>query len=105
MFLKFKKILSIFTLAVFLLPMVAEQVHSFEHRHDKHCTNTETHYCTTEHHCTLCDFVKLTSYTYVSETQLKAGIIITAHKTDFYKSVVVTKYNTVHPLRGPPAVS
>lgn len=105
MFLKIKNILSIFTLAVFLFPMVAVQVHSFEHRHDKHCTNTETHYCTPEHHCTLCDFVQITSNTSVSETQLKAGIIITAHKTDFYKSVVVTKYNTVHPLRGPPAVS
>lgn len=105
MFLKLKKILSIFTLAVFLIPMVAEQLHSFEHRHDKHCTNTETHYCTPEHHCTLCDFVQLTSYISVSETQLEASTIITAHKTDFYKSVVVAKHYTVYPLRGPPTVS
>ena len=105
MLLKFQKILSIFTLVVFLSPMVVEQVHSFERRDDKHCTKTETHYCTPEHHCTLCNFVKLASNTPVSENQLKADIIIAAHKTGFYQSIVVTKYNTVQPLRGPPTFS
>ncbi|MBL0052918.1 MAG: hypothetical protein IPP29_16095 [Bacteroidetes bacterium] len=85
--------------------MVAEQVHAFEHRHDTHCTNTETHYCTPEHHCTLCDYVQLTSDTPVSDFQLKADLILAAYEPNFYQSVVVTKHNFIHSLRGPPTVS
>ena len=87
------------------MPLVAEQVHFFEHRNDKHCTNTETHFCTQEHHCTLCDYVQSTVDTPVSDDAIKIGVIQKVHKTDFYQIEVVTKLNFVHSLRGPPTIS
>lgn len=105
MFTRLKKILSIFVLAVLLLPMVAEQLHAFEHQEDKHCTNAETHYCTPEHHCTLCDFVQFTSLVIDYSSPLNADLILSAHQSNFYQSVVVSKHNFVYSLRGPPSVS
>jgi hypothetical protein len=105
MLLRLKKILSIFTLAVFLLPMVAEQIHAFEHRFENHCTNTETHYCTPKHHCTLCDFVKLTSDTSGTDNQIKADSVLTAHKINFYQAVSLEQPNFNYSLRGPPTAS
>lgn len=105
MLLKFKKSISFFTLLVFLLPFVAEQIHAFEHRKDKHCTNTETHYCTPEHHCSYCDFVKLTSDTPNSDNLLKADLVLTSSKNNFYQtsSFELLKFN--FSLRGPPSIS
>lgn len=105
MFKKLKNSLSIFTLLVFLLPFAAEQIHAFEHRTDKHCTNSQTHFCTPEHHCSYCDFVKLTSITPVNDNQLQADLVLTSHKINFYETVAFEQPKFSFSLRGPPSVS
>lgn len=84
--------------------MVAEQLHAFEHRNDNHCTNTETHFCTQEHHCTLCDFVQLSSETKDSSVQIKAHLTLTAQLIVFYQVVSLEQPNFNYSLRGPPAI-
>jgi hypothetical protein len=105
MFLKLKNSLSIFTLVVFLLPFVAEQIHAFEHRNDRHCTNTETHFCIPEHHCSYCDFVKLTSDTPASENLLKPDLVLTSSKINFYQTASFEQLKFNFSLRGPPSIS
>lgn len=105
MCLKLRKSLSIFILTVFLLQMIAAQVHAFGHRHDKHCTNTKTHFCTHEQHCKLCDFVLLVSDVPVAEFQLKLILFYQDPISDVQQRAIVTQYNAVYPLRGPPTVS
>jgi hypothetical protein len=105
MLVSLKKFLSIFTIVVFLSPFVIEQVHAFEHLEDKHCTDTETHYCTPEHHCKLCDFVQLTSDSHDSEIQIKAELVLTANDIYFYQAVSFEHPKFNYSLRGPPAVS
>jgi hypothetical protein len=54
---KLKNIFALFTLLVFLFPLVESEVHNFSHWSDFHCTvNNATHLHKAEHHCILCDF-------------------------------------------------
>jgi len=58
MFFRMKSYLSVFFLAVFLVPTVVKEVHSICHNQEFHCnTATGTHLHVIHHDCTLCNFV------------------------------------------------
>jgi len=55
---KLKACLSVFFLAVFLVPSIVKEVHSICHNKEFHCnTYGGTHLHITHHDCTLCNFV------------------------------------------------
>ena len=58
MLFRFRKYFSIVALFLFLFPTVTEEVHTYTHRNDFHCTvKTEKHFHQQSHHCAIGDFV------------------------------------------------
>jgi len=53
---KLKKIFAVFSLLVFLFPLVETEIHDYAHADDFHCTAATQHLHKAEHHCSLCDF-------------------------------------------------
>lgn len=53
---RLKSIFAIFTLAVFLFPLVESGIHDYKHRNDILCRATKQHLHTAQHRCILCDF-------------------------------------------------
>ena len=106
MLFQLKQFISIFSIAVFLFPLVAEEVHTFEHRNDSHCTErSTTHFHEMEHHCSMCDFVHLTSDTPFRNKQILEIEIYKVLCFNYYLLFEVAKHNCTFLLRGPPTIS
>lgn len=52
---KLKHIVALFSVLVFLFPLVETELHNFSHFNDVHCMAVNGHYHQGEHHCLLCD--------------------------------------------------
>jgi hypothetical protein len=51
-----KKYCSVFFLFLFLFPLAEKEMHALEHSSDAHCTASDIHLHSLEHHCAICDF-------------------------------------------------
>lgn len=101
-----KRFISLLTLVVFLFPLVVEEVHTYEHRHDTHCTETgETHLHELEHHCKICDFVPLLSDKPVPHQFIGCAFNFIQPVIHFYQSTALEQHKFNYSLRGPPFVS
>ncbi len=58
---KLKSIFSLFTLLVFLFPLMEKEIHALEHADDIHCSSIDKHFHELEHNCELCDFTNVIS--------------------------------------------
>ncbi|HNQ61753.1 MAG TPA: hypothetical protein PKJ62_05135 [Bacteroidia bacterium] len=99
-----KKYLSLLFLGLFLFPLISEQVHIYEHSNDERCSTKGTHYCISDHHCTLCDFVQLTSCDPKSEGDTQLIFAYSVPFVEFYQSVVLSQNSFNFSLRAPPAL-
>ena len=98
-----RKYTSLFMLMSLLFPIGEKAMHNIQHIYENHCEIKETHYCKTEHTCTICDYV-FSSPSNLPLTQnqiIVFGQVITI-------VILVIVYNTIIPqkftftLRGPP---
>lgn len=105
MLFRLRKYFSIFTLAVFLFPLVVEEVHTYGHRNDFHCTASDTHFHELEHHCTICDYIPYTSDNTFQENTFSFLEIYTTVCFNYYESVAVLNRHFNFSLRGPPTIS
>jgi hypothetical protein len=51
-----KKYISVFFLLLFLFPLAEKELHAFEHSDDIHCSESDKHFHSLEHHCSICSF-------------------------------------------------
>ena len=103
---RFKSILALFALLVFLFPQVEKEIHNFEHQAQVHCTDHNyVHYHNVEHHCKLCDYthVVISSPAAILWSIADPPIITNI----FLKSEEFVKDRSVNfqSLRAPPAFS
>jgi hypothetical protein len=100
---KVRSYISMLMLALLLFPIVEKASHDFKHLNDDHCAVKGTHYCPTEHTCSICDYVFSSSDT---PTKTQGQLIAFATAADNLASVIV--FNTItspkftFSLRGPP---
>jgi len=101
---RLKQFISILTLAVFFFPLVVEEVHTYEHRNDSHCTErSETHFHELEHHCLICVFVPVISEKPTLHQLVACDFSIIQPLIHFYQTgFFEQKFN--YSLRGPPTV-
>jgi hypothetical protein len=102
MFGRLKNIFAVFTLVLFFMPMVAEVLHAWHHSHEVQCTDNQIHYCTPKHHCSLCDYVPLSSGMPVTATYGFVQLFALVEQPVFYNAAVVYVPLWVPSLRGPP---
>ena len=106
MLLRLKKNISIFTLAVVLFPIIMEELHTFAHRNDFHCTEVNAkHFHHSVHHCPICDFVLTVSDKPFLSNQIFVDAIFTRLSFTFYQSTAVVTPNYNYPLRAPPTIA
>jgi hypothetical protein len=53
---KVRSFISMLMLVLLLFPMVEKAMHEIEHSEDKHCGIKDTHFCESEHNCSICDY-------------------------------------------------
>jgi hypothetical protein len=98
-----RPILSLLFLLTFLFPQVEKGVHELEHAAESHCTDTDLHFCASDHNCDLCDY-QLTPSTTPSVSHAAFSLLGKTIVTSTLENVFVpqeSKYNLT--LRGPPA--
>jgi hypothetical protein len=101
-----KRIISLFALVVFLFPIITEDVHSFSHKDDFHCTaQNEKHFHQAAHHCPICDYVPVSADKQANCNEIVAQSKFSTLWLSIYNSIVIEKSNYFFSLRGPPAVS
>lgn len=106
MLFRLRKNISFFILIVFLFPIITEAVHTHEHQNDFHCTEKNTrHLHVAEHHCSICDFLPLSSNAPIHYNHLSFSGIFTNAIFSFYKTIALIKHSYNFSLRAPPAIS
>ena len=101
---KLKFIIAIFTLLVFLFPLTEKGIHDFSHINAPHCTSSDKHFHSAEHHCEICDFTNdfngLPSLNHSELLLSKAGNL------DFFfiDNNLLLQKKYFHPLRAPPSI-
>ena len=98
-----RKYLSLFMLLSILFPIGDKAMHDIEHFNEDHCAVKETHYCRSEHLCTICDYVfsssshsPIAKYKIVVFSQILIIIILFL----VLNTIVSPKYTFT--FRGPP---
>jgi len=103
---KLKGIVAVFSLLVFLFPMVEKEIHNYDHAGIIHCTeHNVVHFHNVEHHCFLCDFTNP-----VSTSTLLNKIAFAEHQWVegqffLYEFSYSLQSKYFHSLRGPPAIA
>jgi hypothetical protein len=101
-----QKLLSYFSmlmLALLLFPLGEKAMHDFEHFNDDHCAIAETHFCETEHSCSLCDYV-FSSASTPPQTHSRLLVFSPKNSDKIFSlvSVTLSNLNFGLSLRGPP---
>ena len=52
-----KKYISFLLLVLVYIPIADKAWDDYNHLNEAHCGDVSTHYCPTEHHCEVCDYV------------------------------------------------
>jgi hypothetical protein len=100
-----KRVFSLFTLLLFLGPLLGNEIHSLSHWDDEHCTQGGLHFHAEEHHCHLCDFVLPFSLAPVqSYDESAVNISYTNILFSGYSSSALSGIDFNFSLRGPPLV-
>lgn len=98
-----RKYISLFMLMSLLFPIGEKAMHDIKHMYENHCEIKETHYCKTEHICSICDYV----FPWPSNLPLQGNKIIAFGQIIIVLALVIA-FNTLIPakftfkLRGPP---
>ena len=98
-----RKYIALFSLLAFLLPIVSEGIHGFQHRNEFHCLSAVTHLHKLERHCALCDYTPTVSNALLSQNN--NFLIVSSSESSFceYKKEVIScQYLNISP-RAPPA--
>lgn len=100
----FKKVLALFLLTLFLFPTIMEQIHVHEHQDEVHCHESDLHFCTSHHHCSICDLVPFTFD--IPNFYAESSVYFHENTTLIYgvKSVEFQSFKFSNSLRGPPVV-
>ncbi len=98
-----RKYLSLFVLLSIFFPIGEKAIHDIEHFNEDLCVIKDTHYCRSEHHCAICDYVFSSSsqsptakYKIVVFSQMLNTIVLLI----VFNAIVSPKYTFT--LRGPP---
>lgn len=101
-----RQLASVFTLVVFLFPLIAEQVHIHGHSDDGNCTERNSiHYHKMKHHCSICDYVPLASDNPVYCSSIICNAVASSATLIFYYTIVVEKNICFFSLRAPPSIT
>jgi hypothetical protein len=98
-----KSLISFLLLALLLIPMVQKAMHEIGHINDKHCEIQVLHFCETEHHCAICDYVMVSSDAPEPTFQFKSLETYSAYKFASHPNIVSVNFNCNLTLRGPPS--
>jgi hypothetical protein len=99
-----KKYFSVIFLWLFLVPMVEQEIHAFEHQQDVHCNATDKHFHELEHTCSICDFT-YTSSNYLADNNFQSIISVQQfYYSPFIKSVNTPLSLSLLPARAPPVI-
>jgi len=101
---KLKNYFSFFFLLLFLFPTVETQLHAFEHSSDVHCSASDKHFHTQEHHCSICDFTATDS----NVTTDESVVFVVSQQTFSFKpsgeSFYTPAFSPALPGRAPPVI-
>jgi hypothetical protein len=90
-------------LALLIFPMVDKALHDLGHLNDDHCGVKETHYCQTEHICSICDYIFSSSNTPPNtHEQLNMFLVYSENYASVLISNTTTSPKFKLSLRGPP---
>jgi hypothetical protein len=101
---KLRSYISLFFLALLLVPCIEKARHEFNHLDSEECRITEKHFCSTEHTCDACDYVFSSSAAPLDLPGLKSLFSIAKITFSFPHCLIAdtaVKYR-ISP-RGPPA--
>ncbi len=101
---KLKPILAIFTLLVFLFPLMEKGLHDFSHISDKHCISADKHFHPSEHHCEVCDFTN--DFNGLPSFNQPDLLLSEQGNLDFFstKNNILLQKKHFHSLRAPPSL-
>ncbi|HMQ63120.1 MAG TPA: hypothetical protein PKE06_20725 [Flavilitoribacter sp.] len=103
---RLKILFTYFSLLVFLFPQVTEEIHAFQHRNDKHCTERNAvHLHEFEHGCFICYYVPQTADEQAAPSFITQPVWVlrsfaVSHVTPFRDQTQIG-----YALRGPPAIA
>jgi len=101
---KYKLLISVFFLILFLFPVGEKIIHDIEHLSIKHCNEQQTHFCQTDHSCAICKFTLSKCFGQVVNAH---NLFIISSFIDLISDDLIS--NTIIPLlytfsiRGPPS--
>lgn len=98
-----RKYLSLFMLLSILFPIGDKAMHDIEHFNEDHCAVKETHYCRSEHLCTICDYVfSSPSNQPIAQNNISLfyQLVFTLVSIIVFKAIISQKFT--FKLRGPP---
>ena len=103
---RLKVLFTYFSLLVFLFPQVTEEVHAFQHRNDRHCTERNAvHLHEFEHGCFLCYYVPQTADEQAAPTFITEPAWVHRSFPVFHRTRFLDRTQIGYALRGPPAVA
>ena len=91
-------------LALILFPMAEKAMHELGHLDDVHCGIEETHFCSTEHSCSICDYIFSLSAAISPDEQGQASPFSQMIDNKIFSIIsnTITSQKYTLPLRGPP---
>ena len=101
---KFKSIVAVFTLLVFLFPLVEKGLHDFSHINDKYCASADKHFHPLEHHCEMCDFTD--DFNALPSLSLPDLLLSEQGNLNFFFTInnLLLQEKHFHSLRAPPSI-
>ena len=101
---KLKSIIAIFTLLVFLFPLTEKGIHDYSHIKAPHCTSSDKHFHSAEHHCEICDFTN--DFNGIPSFLYSDLLLSKQSNLDFFFTInnLLLQEKHFHSLRAPPAV-
>ena len=101
-----RKYLSLFMFLAILFPIGDKAMHDIEHFNEDQCAVKETHYCRSEHLCTICDYVFSSSSnppTIQNKILFFGQLVCTIVSLTIFEIIILQKFTFT--LRGPPFTS